>query len=555
MASDINIKNKNNASEAEPERKTGGLTLRILSVNVVAPIVLMLGFLYISQYRDTLIQSEKETLKIQSNLFAGALAEGATSSSQRNQGLNIELSERIIRRLGQSSDSRIRLFDKNGTFIADSHQMTGPGGVIQVITLPQTDTQNSTFSATLAYLSSIVLNAFPTRQKYRHRLNINLNTFKNFPDANISLTGISTATEAIDESGNVVIVSSSPVEKNDAILGVLILTKDDSGIETRMTKVHFDVFTAFLGALSITIFLSIYLSGIIGRPLKKLAQSAEAVRQSKGRDFDILDLSYRNDEIGELSLALRDMTHALWNRMDTIEKFAADVSHEIKNPLTSLRSAVETASIVKTKKDRDKLMDIIQHDVQRLDRLISDISNASRLDAELSREKMENVDLSKLLTKLVDARKQPLERSGKSTKAIKSGLELQIIGRKSYLVNGNESRLAQVFDNLISNALSFSPKNGTVTITLSQQNNFAIVLVEDEGPGLPENKIENIFDRFYSERPEHEAYGSHSGLGLSIAKQIIEAHNGKIYAENIKDSNGMITGACFTVELSLRKHD
>jgi two-component system sensor histidine kinase ChvG len=249
------------------------------------------------------------------------------------------------------------------------------------------------------------------------------------------------------------------------------------------------------------------------------------------------------------------MTQALWDRMDTIERFAADVSHEIKNPLTSLRSAVETAAIVKNQKDREKLMGIIQHDVQRLDRLITDISNASRLDAELSRDEMENVDLYLLLHKLADAHKNPMERSGLrdnfTGRSADESPQIRLItnGTPPIFVRGNESRLAQVFENLISNALSFSPPRGLVTITLSLDKAYVRVTVDDQGPGIPENKLGAIFERFYSERPKHEAYGRHSGLGLSIAYQIVTAHGGRIWAENRQNNGDAVTGARFIVEL------
>jgi two-component system sensor histidine kinase ChvG len=283
--------------------------------------------------------------------------------------------------------------------------------------------------------------------------------------------------------------------------------------------------------------------------LKKLALAAEDVRLGKGRNSEIPDMSDRGDEIGELSLVLRDMTKALRDRMDTIERFAADVSHEIKNPLTSLRSAVETAARVKDDNSRKKLMDIIHHDVQRLDRLISDISSASRLDAELSREEMHNVDLSSLLYRLRDAYKKPMERVEGVTDIDKDKVVVDIPSGISTIVRGNEDRLAQVFGNIISNALSFSPPHSSVKIRLENEQDMIVVKIEDEGTGIPDSKLETIFERFYTERPDHEDYGSHSGLGLSISKQIIEAHGGKIWAENRLDSNKNRVGARFIVEL------
>ena len=234
--------------------------------------------------------------------------------------------------------------------------------------------------------------------------------------------------------------------------------------------------------------------------------------------------------------------------MDSIERFAADVSHEIKNPLTSLRSAVETAAKIKDETKRQKLMDIIHHDVQRLDRLITDISSASRLDAELSREQMEAVDIKNLLYGLRDAYKNPMDRAHQKSTNNQSNITITIPENESLYVLGKKERLEQVFGNLISNALSFIKHDGTVHIYTEQEDDYITISVEDTGPGIPDKKIATIFERFYTERP-HESYGGHSGLGLSISKQIIDAHEGEIWAENKRDENNKRIGAIFKVTL------
>jgi len=374
----------------------------------------------------------------------------------------------------------------------------------------------------------------------------------------MALGGKVFATAWEDVSGKIILTAGAPVQKSRQKLGVILLSRDGRDIKEAVDQMRFDVLTVFLGALSITIFLSMYLAGVIGRPLKKLARAAEAVRLGEGRQIDIPDLTHRNDEIGELSAALRDMTKALWDRMDTIERFAADVAHEIKNPLTSLRSAVETAAIVKDRpQDLNRLLNVMQHDVTRLNRLISDISNASRLDAELSREEMSSVSLGRLLEQLVEARRVTIEHAQNKRGAEASSellperkLVLEVAADEPVIVRGSEHRLAQVFENLLTNALSFSPPQGAVLIRVTQDRDNAVVTVSDEGPGIPENKLEAIFERFYTERPKHEDYGSHSGLGLSIARQIVDAHKGIIYAENIRDESGAVKGAQFTVKLN-----
>jgi two-component system sensor histidine kinase ChvG len=289
--------------------------------------------------------------------------------------------------------------------------------------------------------------------------------------------------------------------------------------------------------------LSLYLAWTIAQPVRRLADAAFAVRHGNGRKLAIPDFSRRRDEIGELSVALADMTGALWRRMDAIEHFAADVAHEIKNPLTSLRSAVETASRVQDPAKQRKLMAIIQHDVERLDRLISDISDASRLDAEMSRLERAPVRLDAMLAILVD-----IHEATDGADRPKLVLE-RADPEAALIVEGKEGRLVQVFQNLIGNALSFSPPGGVIRIQAFRQSEAAIVTVEDDGPGIPDGKLDAIFDRFYTERPAGESFGTHSGLGLSISKQIIEAHGGSIAAENRRDASGAVMGARFIVRL------
>jgi two-component system sensor histidine kinase ChvG len=271
------------------------------------------------------------------------------------------------------------------------------------------------------------------------------------------------------------------------------------------------------------------------------------VRRGRGRHTTIPDLTQRGDEIGDLSGALREMTNALWLRMDAIERFAADVAHEIKNPLTSLRSAVETASRVDDPAKQRKLLALVLEDVQRLDRLITDISDASRLDAELSRDEIETVLVGRMLEALVDVYQSTAEEG-------QPRLALALPGalgtpEGDLAVPGIEGRLVQVFRNLMANAISFSPPGGAIQVAAARRGDEVVVTVEDEGPGIPEGKLEAIFERFYTERPAGEKFGTHSGLGLSISKQIIEAHRGSIRAENRRDVDGSVIGARFVVRL------
>lgn len=550
----------------------GGLTLLILAVNIVPLLVLVVGVLSLGQYRDNLINENLKTLRERAQNYATAVAEGAVRPVQQGRPFMFaqpqeiemlipELSRRMVRRLGEAETSnnlRIRLFDLEGYLTADSHKLTGPGGVVQIVPLQAPDSAQPGFFSMVAHLGVETLALLPLQSGLPLYKPPDSSDISDYHDARtVKNTTRLQASAWEDRNGNIILTAAAPVQKAGQQMGVILLTDRGHDIEAGMARVRFDVLTAALAALSLTFFLSVYLAGTIGRPLKKLAQAAEAVRQSKGRYIDIPDLSHRRDEIGELSLSLHEMMQALRDRMDMIERFAADVAHEIKNPLTSLRSAVETVAKVKDPDDREKLMAIIQHDVQRLDRLISDISSASRLDAELSRDEMGIVDLSALLGKLVDAKRTPLERTARCPESARAGsaadgtqnIQFKLPPEKPLYVRGNESRLAQVFENLIGNALSFSPPDKAVTITAREAGGQIQIEIRDRGPGIPENKREAIFERFYSERPAHEDYGSHSGLGLSIARQIITAHNGTITAENVNDDGGAVSGACFTVIL------
>ena len=536
---------------AGQKARRGSLTFRILAVNFAAPLVLVAGLLYLSQFRDNLIRAELETLKAQSQVFAAAITEGAVkpvpvgrpflfARPEEIENLIANPSRRMVKRLGENSDNRIRLFDQRGRLIADSYQLIGPSGMVEVTKLDDGADAFPRRAARAVWRK--LYNLLPHGAAIKPFGDDASNRIEDYPDALTGMKGKPVGTPWRDERGRIVLTAAAPIKKGGQVLGVVQLTRVAAQVESAMHQVRLDVFYVFLAALSVTFLLSVYLAGLIGRPLKRLARAAEAVRIGQGRVTEIPDLGYRGDEIGDLSNAMRAMTRALWDRMDTIERFAADVSHEIKNPLTSLRSAVETLAIVRTEADHDRLMAIITHDIERMDRLISDISGASRIDAELLRDQMGPVDLNALLLKLADAHQSHHD-------GCRNAIRLDLPHGEA-LVRGNEGRLAQVFENLITNALSFSQPGAPVTITVTPQDAQTAVTVDDEGPGIPENKLEAIFERFYTERPRHEAYGKHSGLGLSIARQIVQAHGGRLRAENRLDEAGGVRGARFTATLN-----
>jgi two-component system sensor histidine kinase ChvG len=351
-----------------------------------------------------------------------------------------------------------------------------------------------------------------------------------------------------DSRGRLVLSVAVPVQRYRQVLGALMLSQDGQSIASAVRDRRLDILIVFGVALAVTVLLSVYLASTIARPISHLADAADRVRRAKGRQVNIPDLSHRKDEVGELSASLNEMTHALWDRLDAIERFAADVAHEIKNPLTSVRSAVETVARVEDPEQQKKLMGIILDDVQRLDRLISDISDASRLDAELSRAATEPVELAKLLDALVEVQKATYDTP--AGPGFRLSLPLRGDGEADpLLVQGMEGRLGQVFRNLLSNAATFSPDGGTVHVAARRERDAVTVTVDDEGPGIPPTKLQAIFDRFYTERPKSEKFGGHSGLGLSISRQIVEAHGGSLHAENRAAEDGGVAGARFVVRL------
>ncbi|HEU4838442.1 MAG TPA: stimulus-sensing domain-containing protein [Micavibrio sp.] len=546
--------------QTTPPDQMSGLTLRILAVNIIAIMILGLGILYLGQYTDSLIEGELAGLRSEAQLFSGAISEGAVrpvfqisplpfTDPQEIEAIKPELARRMVRRLGEIGTSRIRLYAIDGSVLADSHRLSsGAGGVEMENLLPIAP--RVTFDSLFTQSATRFLDLIPMKTQLMPFPESMVSNIYTFPDTQAALSGSVQASAWKDKNDRIVLTVAAPIQKAKQVMGVVLLLRDGAELEKSIAEVRVDVFRVFLGALGITVMLSIYLSGLISRPLQRLAFAAEAVRQGKGRYIEIPDMSHRNDEIGELSLALRDMTYALFTRMDTIERFAADVAHEIKNPLTSLRSAVETASRVKDEASRQKLMDIIHHDVHRLDRLISDISSASRLDAELSREEMGRVDIAALMYRLRDAYKKPLKRGNDDHDGEDTKIVLDMPEESGLFVKGSTDRLSQVFGNLLSNALSFSPADGRVTVRVLVQNDTIMVQVDDEGPGIPENKLQTVFERFYTERPQHESYGEHSGLGLSISKQIVDAHGGQIWGENLRSADGGIKGARFNVVLS-----
>ena len=353
-----------------------------------------------------------------------------------------------------------------------------------------------------------------------------------YPEVMNALTGSRGAVVRVNEKGELIVSVAVPIQRFRAVLGVLLLSTQAGDIDKIVHAERMAIFRVFGIAALVNVILSLLLASTIATPLRRLSAAAVRVRRGAREREEIPDFSARQDEIGNLSVALRDMTNALYDRIDAIESFAADVSHELKNPLTSLRSAVETLPVAKTPESQKRLLDVIQHDVRRMDRLISDISDASRLDAELARQDSAIVDLRKLLGDLVEIARQVGRKE--RTVEITFAVDGKVDDKTDFRVYGHDLRLGQVITNLIENARSFVPEDsGRIEVHLARRRGRIRVSVEDNGPGIRAENIERVFERFYTDRPEGEDFGQNSGLGLSISRQIIEAHGGRLYAENI----------------------
>ncbi|MBV6489218.1 MAG: sensor histidine kinase [Pseudorhodoplanes sp.] len=523
------------------------LTRRIVLLNVAGLLALFIGILYLSQFRAGLIEARVRSLGVQAEIIAGAIAASATVETDsitidpekllelqtgESYGppddflsafefpINPERVAPVLRRLISPTNTRARIYDRDGVLVLDSRSLYGRGDVLR-FDLPPPNAEKPGF----------IEKQWNSIRKWLGRGDLPLyielgpDNGKGYPEVAQALAGQKASVVRINARGEVIVSVATPVQRFRAVRGALLLSTQGADIDQMVEAERLAIFKVFLVMAAVMIVLSILLAGTIAGPVRRLADGADRVRRRIRSRVEIPDFTRRGDEIGHLSGALRDMTNALYSRIEGIESFAADVAHELKNPLTSLRSAVETLPLVKTRESQERLLAVIQHDVQRLDRLISDISDASRLDAELQRQEAEAVDLRQLLTTLVEAANE-VPHDG-----TRVALSFEDAGAKAFVVPGHDSRLAQVVDNLVQNARSFSPPGATVSITARRLKNEVEIIVDDEGPGIRPEAFEKIFERFYTDRP-HQGFGQNSGLGLSISKQIVDAHGGRLWAEN-----------------------
>lgn len=518
--------NKKTDDPKPQRRKSWGvfspLMRRIMAVNMFALIILGGGILYLDQFRENLINRRIEDLKIQAEIIAGALGESPTLGPE-SRTIEFIPARRIIDRLVGPTNTRARLFAPGGDLILDSLYLD-PSRSILVVPLPSPDDKPPYTERALGWfntaLDSLTQNPLPAPYMERPQ-----QVAADYAEVVSALSGEPMVELRSLEKGIVIITVAVPVQRFRRVLGALMLSADTSEIRDIIFEERISILKIFGISLGITLLLSFFLASTIARPIYRLARAADGVRKGSGRTESLKRFSTRRDEIGALSRALSEMTETLHKQIDAMESFAADVAHELKNPLTSLRSAVETMQRTNNKAVRQKLLVIVQEDVRRLDRLISDISDASRLDAELSRSKMEELDFGMMVQTIVEAYSSTAKPKTPEIvfKEPKPG---------AFMVNGIEERLGQVVYNLLDNAISFTPETGKISLSLAKRKDFLEFIVDDEGQGLPVKAEEKIFDRFYSERPKKEAFGIHSGLGLSISRQIIFAHDGTIHAEN-----------------------
>jgi len=543
------------------------LTRRILFLNLAALTIFLSAILYMNQFREGLIDAKTESLLTQGRIIASTIASSATATPDAitidpdklwalkageslqpklepldnfTYPINPEQVAPLLRQLITPNQTRARIYDSDGAIILDSRNLYAAGQIKQ-FTLPPISGQERR----VGWVETIGNTLNKLLQSHSNPIYQELDgSGKQYEEVQSALTGAPRHIVRQTEAGKLTVSVAVPVQRFRAVLGVLLLSTEGDDIDRIVREERVAILRIFLVASIVILVLSALLASTIATPLRKLSEAAISVKRGVKSRVEIPDFSTRQDEIGNLSTSIGEMTNSLYQRIEAIESFAADVSHELKNPLTSLRSAVETLPLAKTEDSKKRLMDVIQHDVKRLDRLITDISDASRLDADLARDDSGQVDLAEFLENIVNASRE-IKRNKKAD--IKLTVNTPKNVNHGFVVAGHDIRLGQVLNNLIDNAASFVPEvGGKVSIGLGRKRNTVFVIIEDNGPGIQAENLDRVFERFYTDRAEMDGFGQNSGLGLSISRQIIEAHGGKIRAENRRDGQ---TGARFIVML------
>jgi two-component system, OmpR family, sensor histidine kinase ChvG len=544
------------------------LLRRILAANLFGLIVMVGGIHYLSQYHAWLIEAKRESLKVQGEMIAAAIASdarvekgtlqfnpeklGAGSASMapyRDDGFaKLELSikpERvapILRRLSQPTKTRARIYDRDGTLVVDSATLLTRGQLSRAEPVVPSTERLKTKNFWTRLKAWLIDQDLPVYKEIGSANGLS------YPEVRMAMTGSPTPMLLLNDAGEQIVSMAVPIKKLAVVQGVLLLSTRPGEIDAVLDEERSLIWTLAAIALGATILTSLLLARTVAGPMRRLSEAADHVSRSISARQELPEFEGRDDEVGQMASAFRSMTASLYRRIAASERFAADVAHELKNPLTAARSTAESLSYAKTEEQRAQLVSQIQLELKRLNRLITDVSNASRLDAELARKQMRPVDTRAVVATVATIFRDDATTGGRHMNTVVEPSR----GDGAYTIEGDEGRLGQVLTNLVDNALSFSPAGGTVTLHAVSQSGFVEIYVDDEGSGIPEDRLDRIFERFYTDRPGTENLrGKNSGLGLSISREIVVAHHGQIWAENLK-SDGRVTGARFVVRLPIQ---
>ena len=524
------------------------LSAKIVIFNLLALVLLLIGILYLNQFREGLIESKIESLAVQSEIISATISASATSSKgtnlfifdknidgresfdqrviqYRNYTINKKLLENIIGELINPEMLNAKVYDSNNNIIHNSNDYFYGKNINKVSLSPIKESFFKKFYS--KFLKKIGFDSIS-----------DLNFETDYKTLSRALKGSKNIVVNKNEVGQSVVHVSMPIIKYKAIIGYLVLSTQNNAIDMIVYQERMSILKVFLIASLITIILSIILSNTIAKPMRELAIAADNVTSNLQARENIPDFSKRKDEIGDLSNALRNMTSSLFERIDTIERFSADIAHELRNPLTSLRSAIETFSVTKRKNDQSKLINIIQEDIDRIDRLIADISEISKLDTALTIEQRDIIDIYECLNSLIQQENYRHKSNQIKLNHLQNGVK--------FYSRINKNKFNQVFINLFDNARSILKDNSEIIVNISNNLEYVIIDVEDQGGGIHGTKIDRVFERFYSDRSD-KSQNKHTGLGLSIAKQIIESHDGIISVENYTKNE--IKGAQFKIQI------
>ena len=565
---------------------TRTLQRRIILANTIGLVILLGGIFYLSQYHAWLIDAKRDSLRAQGEIIAAAIAanasietgrivldpdrlpevDGARSPFRDDGFAALQLSiapERvtpILKRLVPATDTRARVYAQDGTLIIDTAQLLLRGQVARAeAPAGESKARVKVKNTWTRFLAWLMRGELPV---YREIGSAN-GTF--YPEVRMALSGSTTPMLLVNDKGEQIVSLAVPIQYRKAVQGVLLLSTRPGEIDEVLSEERNVIIALALTAFAATLLASFLLARTIAGPMRRLSAVAENVsRNIKARD-ELPELANRADEVGQMATAFREMTASLHRRIEASERFAQDVAHELKNPLTAARSTAEALAYAKTPAQHEELVRQIQGELKRLNKLITDVSNASRLDAELALQETEPVDMREVLRGIAEVFRDIL---GGDTRRIVLEIAESTHDPAAYVVRGLDARLGRVITNLLDNAVSFSPENGVITVRARRVGPEIEIVVEDDGPGIPADKLEDIFKRFYSDRPQTDrTVGKNSGLGLSISREIVNAYGGRIWASNRKHQpNGAaawhddqdalrdrrspgVAGACFTVRL------